>query len=164
MANKDMVKGAEPFGRIYEARVYEADGTVYQGDFLKLHADGTVEQAAAGNACVGVAAHYATAGQDVLVYDHPDQLFQIQSDDATAPADVSGVGLNYDIIVASANTTYRRSGMELDGSTGATNTATFPLRLMQLNRRVDNAYGANALCVVRINNHQNGPATGIAGV
>ena len=163
MANKDMVQGAQPFGRIYEARVYEADGTIYAGDFLKLHADGTVEQAAATNAIIGVAAHYATAGQDVLVYDHPDQLFMIQSDDATEPAAVAAIGLNYNIIVASANTTYKRSGMELDGSTGAT-TATLPLRLVQLLRRVDNAYGANAICVVRINNRQNGSSTGVAGV
>lgn len=163
MANKDMVVGAMPFGRVYAANVYLAEGTIYPGDFLKLNANGTVEQAAASNACIGVAAHYAAAAGDVLVFDHPDQMFMIQSDDATDPDAQTDIGLNYNIIVASGDSTYKRSGMELDGSTGNT-TATLPLRLVQLCRRVDNALGANALCVVRINNHQNGSHTGVAGV
>lgn len=163
MANKDMVKGAEPMGRIERIEVYKAESAVYPGDFVKKNAAGTVEQAAAGDALIGVALTYAAAGAEVQVADHPDQLFVIQSDDATEPAAQTAVGLNYNIVVASANTTYKRSGMELDGSTGAT-TATLPLKLVRLDRSVDNAFGANAKCVVRINNHQNGSHTGTAGV
>ncbi len=162
MANKDMVQGAMPFGRVLRAQTYLTEAAVYPGDFLKLNAGGTVEQAAASNACIGVAAHYAGAAAEVLVYDDPQQLFMIQSDSADVDAQTD-IGLNYNIVVASANTTYKRSGMELDGDTGAT-TATLPLRLVSMCPRVDNAFGANVLCVVRINNHQNGSHTGVAGV
>ncbi len=151
MANKDMVKGAEPYGRVYQCNAYEAEGTVYAGDFLKKHADGTVEQAAAGNKILGVAMHYATAGGTVLVADHPDQLFTIQSSTADIDSQVD-IGLCADITVASANTTYRRSGMELDGSGIATGTA--QLKILSIDRSVDNALGANVKCVVRINEHQ----------
>lgn len=162
MANKDMVKGAEPTGRIYELQVYKTESAVYPGDFVKKNAAGTVEQAAAADAILGVAMHYAAAAADVLVADHPDQLFVIQADDNTIDAQTD-IGLNYNIVVAAANTTYKRSGMELDGSTGAT-TATLPLKLVRISKDVDNALGANVKCVVRINNHQNGQATGVEGV
>lgn len=162
MANKDIVRGAEPFGRVYEMQPYEAEETIYAGDFVKKHADGTVAQAAASNALLGVAANYATAGQTVMVFDHPDQLFLIQSDSADIDAQTD-IGLNFNIVVASANTTYKRSGMELDGDTGAT-TDTLPLKLQRIAPAVDNALGANVKCVVRINNHQNGSHTGVIGV
>jgi hypothetical protein len=163
MANKDQPKGAEPFGRIGRLSEYVADATIYPGDLVKLHADGTVTPAAAGDASVGVAATYAAADAQVLVYDDPDQLFVIQSDDASEPSAQDDIGLNYNIVVGSANATYRRSAMELDGSTGAT-TATLPLRLIRILPAVDNALGANAKCVVKINNHQLGSSTGVAGV
>lgn len=162
MANADIVVGAQPAGRGYQANVYKAESTIYKGDFLKKNAAGTVERAAASDALIGVALTDAAASADVLVADHPDQLFRIQSDDATIDAQTD-IGLNYDIVVAAANTTYKRSGMELDGSTGNT-TATLPLKLMRIEAAPDNALGANVKCVVRINNHQNGSHTGAAGV
>ena len=162
MANKDLVKGAEPFGRIYELQSYKAESTIYPGDFVKKNANGTVEPAAAAGAVVGVAMTYAAAGSDVLVADHPDQKFIVQADEADLDAQTD-IGLNYDIVVGTASSTYKRSGMELDSSTGAT-TATLPLKLVAISRAVDNALGANVKCVVRINNHQNAASTGTAGV
>lgn len=163
MANKDIVEGARPFGRIYEMQEYVAAGAVYPGDFVKKDSAGKVAQAAASDALVGVAMSYASGdGVNVLIADHPDQLFMVQADDNTIDAQTD-IGLNYDIIVASANTTYKRSGMELDASTQAT-TATLPLKLMRIVPAVDNELGANVKCVVRINNHQNGSSTGVAGV
>lgn len=162
MANKDMVKGAEPSGRLYEMTVYKAEAAVYPGDFVKKNANGTVEQAAAAGAVLGVAMNYAAAGADVLVADHPDQRFVIQCDD-DAVNEQTDIGLNADIVVAAANTTYKRSGMELDSSTIAT-TATLPLKIISVARDVDNALGANCKVVVRINNHQNSAGTGSAGV
>jgi hypothetical protein len=162
MANKDMVVGAEPAGRVYPFETYKAESAVYRGDFVKKNANGTVEQAAASDALLGVAMHYAGAGAEVLVADHPDQLFVIQADDSTIDAQTD-IGLNYDIVVAAANSSYKRSGMELDASTQAT-TATLPLKLIRIDRAVDNALGANVKCIVRINNHQNGSSTGVAGV
>lgn len=162
MANPDIVSGLAPYGRIYQASPYVAGGTVYPGDPLKQKSDGSVEVAAATNALIGVAAHYATSGQKVLVYDHPAQKYSAQSDDATIAAQ-SDLGLNYNIIVASANTTYRRSGVEIDGDTGAV-TGTLPLKVLALVPAADNAYGANCKVICKINNHQLGSHTGTDGV
>jgi hypothetical protein len=151
MANKDMVKGAEPYGRIYELTPYKAEGTIYPGDFVKKNAAGTVEQAAAGDRLLGVAMNYAAAAAEVLVADHPDQKFTIQGDDATIDAQTD-IGLCADIVVASGNATYKRSGMELDASSVATGTA--QLKILGIDRSVDNALGANCKVVVRINEHQ----------
>src|SRR5690606_38235601 len=101
MANKDMVKGAEPYGRIYELTAYKAESAVYPGDFVKKNAAGTVEQAAAGDKLLGVAMHYAGAGAEVLVADHPEQKFTIQGDDGTIDAQTD-IGLCADIVVAAA--------------------------------------------------------------
>lgn len=160
MANADIVVGAQLFGRGHQTNTYEAEGTIYKGDFVKKHADGTVERAAASNAIVGVALNDAVAGGEVLVADHPDQQFIIQADDNSIDAQAD-IGLNYNIVVGTANTTYKRSAMELDGNTGATD-STLPLRLLKVVAAPDNALGANVKCVVRINNHQN--STGVEGV
>ena len=161
MANADIVSGARPYGRIEQMTSYVAESTIYKGDLLKKNAAGTVERAAATNALVGVALSNAAATEKVLVADHPDQKFVIQSDDATEPAAQTAIGLNYDITVSAANTTYKRSGMELDGSTGGTTNA-LVLRLLAIEPAVDNAFGANAKCIVKINQHQNADA--VAGV
>ncbi len=162
MANADIVVGAQLHGRGHQANVYVAESTIYKGDFVKKNAAGTVERAAASNALLGVALNDAAAAGEVLVADHPDQQFMVQADDATIDAQTD-IGLNYNIVVAAANTTYKRSGMELDGDTGA-DTATLPLKLVRIVAAPDNELGANVKCVVRINNHQNGSHTGTAGV
>jgi hypothetical protein len=162
VANKDIVNGFSPFGRIYQCNEYLAESICYPGDLLKKNGAGTVEPAAAADACVGVAMNYSAAAGKVLVADHPDQLFvgQVAGSEVDAQTDL---GLNCSAIVAAGNSTYRRSGMEIDGSTLAT-TATLELKLIRILPAVDNALGANAKCVVRINNHQNGSGTGVAGV
>lgn len=162
MSNKDLVRGAQPVGRLYPVELYVAQSIIYPGDFVKKNAAGTVEPAAATDAILGVAREYAAASGQVAVFDHPDQLFEIQSDDGSVDAQTD-IGLNYDIIVGTANVQYRRSAMELDGSSGAA-TPALPLKLVRITRAVDNALGANVKCVVRINNHQNGSHTGTAGV
>lgn len=162
MANKDMPKGAEPCGRMYPLQPYKAESTIYPGDFVKKNAAGTVEPATAAGAIVGVAMSYAAAGSDVLVSDDPDQTFVIQAAGSAIDAQTD-IGLNADIVVGTANATYKRSAMELDDSTLAT-TATLPLKIVRIDRSVDNALGANVKVVVRINNHQNSAGTGSAGV
>lgn len=154
MANRDEVKGFEPWGRIYQCNTYEADTTIYKGDLLKLKSDGQVEPCAAGTTpAIGVALNYAIAGGEVLVADHPDQMFVCQSDDATEPAALTAAFLNFNIVVGTASTLYRRSAMEVDGSTGATD-SNLPIKFIKLLPAVDNAYGANARMVVTINNHK----------
>jgi hypothetical protein len=163
MANLDQVKGAEPWGGCLRVREYVASGAIYQGDFVTQEAGGRVAQAAATNALCGVALNYASAaGEKVLVADHPDQEFVIQSDDSTIDAQTD-LGLNYDITVAAANTSYKRSGMELDGSTQATN-SDLPLKALRIDPKVNNALGANVDVVVVINNHQLKGGTGTEGV
>lgn len=162
MANNNMPRGFEPYGRIYEFNVYQAQATIYPGDLVKQHSAGQVAPAAASDAIKGVAMTYAASGADVLVADHPDQRFTCQGDDSTIDAQTD-IGLNYDFVVGSASTTYRRSGMQVDASTQAT-TATLPLKLIGIDRSVDNALGSYVKGIYRINNHQNGSSTGVAGV
>ena len=162
MANKDIVDGAKPYGPVLRIRPYKAESAVYPGDLVKQNANGTVEQCAATNASIGVAMTYAAAAADVLVADHPDQEFVMQADDATIN-EQADLGLNYDITVAAANTTYRRSGMEVDASTQNT-TATLPIKVLRLLPAVDNEFGANCKVICKINNHQLGSHTGTAGV
>lgn len=160
MANADIVAGARPYGRLYQMNAYTAESVIYKGDFVKKNGAGTIERAAATNAVVGVAMSNAAAGEKCLVADHPEQQFVLQSDDATVDAQTD-IGLNYDIVVGTASTTYKRSGMELDGDSGdVTNTRI--LRLLAVEPAVDNALGANVKCIVKINVHQN--ATSVAGV
>jgi hypothetical protein len=164
MANLDQPKGAEPFGPVLRVMEYTAAAATYPGDFVKQESAGKVTPASASNACVGVALSYASGdGQKVLVANHPDQLFRVQSDDATDPDAQTDIGLNYNIVVGTASTLYKRSAMELDGNTGATD-STLPLRLIMIDKAVNNALGANALCVVQINNHQLKGGTGTEGV
>lgn len=164
MANIDRVKGAECYGPCLRQNVYTAGGTIYQGDFVKKNSSGQVVVAAASDALTGCAMAYATSGNEVMVADHPDQMYRIQSDDATEPAALTACGLNYNIVVGTASTRYKTSAIELDGSTGVTD-SNMPLKLLRLDPAVDNAYGANASCIVIIQYHQhNGSIVGSAGV
>jgi hypothetical protein len=155
MANKDQPRGLVPYGKVLNAKVYEAGSTVYPGDLVILAADGAIDTAAAGTtAALGVAMNYATVGQDVLVADDPNQKFIVQADDGTVSAQ-SVVGLNFNITVSTADTLYKQSRIELDSSTGATD-SNLPLRLLDLEGSIDNAFGVNADLIVKINNHRLG--------
>lgn len=158
MANKDQSKGFEPFGKLKQANPYQAGGTIYPGDIVKMDANGQVVQAAAGTAAAcGVALNYATSGGTVLVADSPDQLFSAQADDATIDAQTD-LNLNYNITVGTASTLYKRSAMEVDASTGATD-SNLPIRVLRINPAIDNALGDQVDVVCKINNHQLGDAT-----
>lgn len=158
MANTDTPVGARPVGSV-RANPYQAGGTIYPGDFVKLDANGQVVAASASNALCGVALSYATSGQDVLVADDPDQRFICQVDDNTIDAQTD-LNLNYNITATAGNTSYKISRMEVDGSTGATD-STLPVRVLKLYQEVGNALGAAALVEIKINNHQlNGGGSG----
>lgn len=162
MANADIPNGLVPYGPCLRVRPYRAGGTVYKGDPLKFDANGEVVVCAATNPSLGVALNYAVNDGEVLVADHPDQEFVIQA----SAADIDNqddINQNFDMVFGSANTTYRRSGVELDSTTGGT-TAALVLKLLRILPAVDNALGANVKCIVKINNHQLGSHTGTAGV
>lgn len=163
MANRDIVDGAKPYGPCLRSRPYIVAAVVYPGDLLKFTDAGKVTKCSATDASMGVALTYAAAdGATVLVADHPDQEFVMQVDDATVDA-LTDMNLNYDLAIGSANATYKRSGIEIDGDTGSTD-ADPPIKILRALPAVDNALGANVKVICKINNHQLGNHTGTAGV
>lgn len=163
MANKDQPTGARPVGTPLRVTAGVAASAIYPGDFVKLDSAGKISVAAASDALCGVAASLASAdGDQVLIFDHPQQQFTVQADEADVDAQTD-INLNFDIVATAGDSTYKVSRHELDSSTGAV-TATLPLKLLRIEPKVDNALGAQVDCVVCINNHQLAGGTGTAGV
>lgn len=190
MANVDKAFGMRPLGNLsasgsqkqygYEIADNQA-GAIYQGDLVTIY-DGYVVQfdPSAHSAAVGVfnGCNYIdpttgkptwknyypgsvniTQGKIVAdVIDDPNQLFIIQNDGTSAAANY---GKNADVVVGTGSTTTGVSGMELDTSTIA-NTAALNLKIVGLWDVPNNAVGANAVVVVKINEHLYGSA-GVAG-
>jgi hypothetical protein len=148
------------------------DPTASGGNALGV---GSVIQAAATNALVGVIVGFlpiqtnlnssqhrvASTGRYCWVVDDPSVLFEVQASNGT-PA-VGDVNNNANIAVAAGSTTTGQSGMTLDVAT-ITTTATLPLRIVGFSQRADNEVAASAKYIVKINNHQLGSSTGVAGV
>lgn len=155
MANSDRPSGLRPYGAILRCTPYTAGAVIYPGDAVHLEADGKVDPAVASEAIIGVAATYASAdGDEVLVWDDPDQKFVVQDDGVSATLSQTNVGRNYNIVATAGNSTYKQSRMELDADSGAT-ASTLPLRLVGFDREVNQASGAiNAKCIVVVNQHQ----------
>jgi hypothetical protein len=163
MANSNRPSGFRPYGDILRETPYTAGAAVYPGDVVHLEDDGLVDPAVASEAVLGVAASYAAAsGAEVLVWDDPDQKFIAQMDDGTTPAQTA-VGLNYNIVATAGNSTYKRSRMELDSDSGATN-SNLPLKLLAFDREVNNVAGEFAECIVSINMHQIAQGSGREGL
>lgn len=167
MANVDRPNGFIPWGPILRVRPYEAAVAVLRGDMVNRKAGSAsvsgkmeVEPGDAAEAQIGVALNAAAIGEVVYVADHPDQEFVGQADGADIATGVD-FGLNFDLLatVGSAG----QSAHEIDSSEGAT-TPTLPIKVLRLLPAVDNALGANARCIIKINNHQLGSHTGTAGV
>lgn len=108
----------------------------------------------------------STAGY-VLVADDPNILFEIEEGTTAGAAGTAltaaAIGNNANFIVLAGATTTSDSGTLLNNATEAT-TATLNLKIMSLAQREDNAFGARAKWIVKINNHQYGASTGTAGV
>lgn len=102
----------------------------------------------------GVTAGYGAASTlyYLLVDDDPDRIFEIQEDGVGGQLAAVDIGLNASFIAAAGSTYTRRSGAMLDTSTKAT-TAGLELKIVGLVPRVDNALGAYAKALVKINNH-----------
>lgn len=163
MANVDRPQGLRPKGDVLRANEYVAAGAIYPGDAVAMTAAGKVVAASASDPLCGVAAGYAAAdGDAVLVWDHPEQMFLVQADGADIDAQTD-INLNYDFVATAGDSAYRVSRMELDSSTGAT-TAALPLKLLAVDKRPDNALGANVDCIVKINNHKLAGGTGTVGI
>lgn len=166
------------------------DGTAtFIGDLVKLdgtgdpvasggnaYGVGSVIQAAATNPVVGAIVGFApiqtnlntsqhrlaSTGRYCWVVDDPNVIFEIQTSNGT-PA-VGDVNSNVNIAVAAGSTVTGQSGMTADVGTLGT-TATWVLRVVGFSRRADNDNAsASAKYLVKINNHQLGSGTGVAGV
>lgn len=160
MANKAQPVGLKPYEQCLRARPYVAGSTVYPGDPVSLAADGQVDSSITVP-LIGVALHYATVGQTVMIADHPDQIFVVEADEALAAADV---GKNYELALGTASTAYKMSRAYLDGST-VSDTSTIAVKLLGIGQSIDNTVAVDDVdCIVKINNHILGSHTGTAGL
>ena len=99
-----------------------------------------------------------------MVVDDPAVLFEIQEKSGAQQLAATEIGLNTVPVLAAGSGFV--SGWTLASYTDATpnTTATLQLRLMGLVRRQNNAFGAYAKHLVKINVHELGTGTGAAGV
>ena len=187
MANKDAAFGLRPIGKVGQNRdnqglseydIAASASAIYQNDPVEMAATGTITVAAATDTLLGsltgvfftdastskptFANHLeaSNTATDIkgFVADDPYERFEIQSDDATAAADV---GLNADIVYAAGASPNYVSKVELDHSD--LKTATAQLRVLAISKDIENneAGSANVNLVVMINEHFLKGTTGI---
>ena len=180
MANQDAPFGLKPIGKVGQNRdaqglseysIAASATAIYFQDPVELAATGTITVAAATDALLGslngVFFTDATTGKptyanhlnasntatDIVgfVADDPYERFEVQSDGATALADV---GLNADIVYAAGSSPDYVSQVELDFSDQKTGTA--QLRIIGISKDPSNneAGSANVNLVTIINEHQ----------
>jgi hypothetical protein len=190
MANVDKPFGLRPLGNLsatgaqkqfgYEIEDNQA-GAIFQGDLVTVYDGYLVKFAPATHtAAVGVfnGCNYIdpSSGKPTFknfypgsinitegtitadVIDDPSQLFIIQVDESVAQTDI---GKNADVVGTGGSTITGVSTMELDSSTIA-KTAALNLKIVGLWDVPGNAFGTNAVVVVKINEHLYGSA-GVAG-
>ena len=187
MANKDSAFGLRPIGKVGQNRdnqglseydIAASATAIFQDDPVEMAATGTITVAAATDTLLGsltgvfftdastskptFANHLkgSNTATDIkgFVADDPYERFEIQSDDATAAADV---GLNADIVYAAGSSPNYVSKVELDHSDLKTGTA--QLRVLAISKDIENneAGSANVNLVVMINEHFLKGTTGI---
>ena len=187
MANKDSAFGLRPVGKVGQNRdnqglseydIAASASAIFQNDPVEMAATGTITVAAATDTLLGsltgvfftdASTSKPTFGNHLkgsntatdikgFVADDPYERFEIQSDDATAAADV---GLNADIVYASGASPNFVSKVELDHSDLKTGTA--QLRVLGISKDIENneAGSANVNLVVMINEHFLKGTTGI---
>ena len=179
MANKDAAFGLKAIGKVGQNRdnqglseysIAANASAIYQWDPVEMAATGTITVAAATDTLLGSIngvfytdastskptwANHLNASNtatDIVgfVSDDPYERFEIQSDGATAAADV---GMNADIVYAAGSSPDYVSGVELDHSD--LKTATAQLRVLAISNDIENneAGSANVNLVVMINEH-----------
>ena len=179
MANQDAAFGLKAIGKVGQNRdnqglseygIAASSTAIYQWDPVEMAATGKITVAAATDTLLGSLngvfytdastskptwANHLNASNtatDIVgfVSDDPYERFEIQSDGATAVADV---GLNADIVYAAGCSPDYISKVELDFSDQKT--ATAQLRIMGISKDPSNdtAGSANVNLVVMINEH-----------
>ena len=179
MANTDAAFGLKAIGKVGQNRdnqglseysIAASASAIYQWDPVEMAATGTITVAAATDTLLGSLngvfytdastskptwANHLNASNtatDIVgfVSDDPYERFEIQSDGATAAADV---GMNADIVYAAGSSPDYVSKVELDHSD--LKTATAQLRVLAISNDIENneAGSANVNLVVMINEH-----------
>jgi len=179
MANQDAAFGLKAIGKVGQNRdnqglseysIAANASAIYQWDPVEMAATGTITVAAATDTLLGSLngvfytdastskptwANHLNASNtatDIVgfVSDDPYERFEIQSDGATAAADV---GMNADIVYAAGSSPDYISKVELDHSD--LKTATAQLRVLAISNDPNNstAGSANVNLVVMINEH-----------
>ena len=179
MANTDAAFGLKAIGKVGQNRdnqglseysIAASATAIYQWDPVEMAATGTITVAAATDTLLGSLngvfytdastskptwANHLNASNtatDIVgfVSDDPYERFEIQSDGATAAADV---GLNADIVYAAGSSPDYVSKVELQ--TSDQKTATAQLRILAISNDIENneAGSANVNLVVMINEH-----------
>lgn len=192
MANSSVPQGLMPVRSLTGApyngafNVYSVpagDGTLIGlGDLVKINGTGQtvndttyqdVIRAATGDVFVGSVVAVLPATRDSTIYreastlrlvcvaDDPNLFFEVQESAGGTAWTVNDIGLNANIVVADASTTTGLSQTTGDNSTEAT-TNTLDIKIVGLSNKPNNAVGASAKWIVRINRHQY--ANQIAGV
>jgi hypothetical protein len=87
------------------------------------------------------------------VADDPNLVFVVQEASGGTPVAANDIGLNANFVVAAGSTFTGLSGVQLNNTTQAT-TATLDLKIVGFNNVANNAVGANAKWLVRLNRHQ----------
>ena len=159
MANLDQPMGFREYGPVLRARYYDIDAatTMYINDLLNMESDGYPDAAAATEtSLIGNSTEYrtasSTAGQ-MIVYDHPQQLFLAQADGA----DLTGqtiVGNNCDILATAGSAVTGLSAFEIDSSEVTAGAAQMHLLKRQKDTDIGaNAWGANVTMICYIYEH-----------
>lgn len=140
---------------------------IFSGDMVILTADGVITPAGATEVNqIGVFAGVSytasdgsyvyseywpsgTTATDIVayVYDDPYTVFKVQS--AGSPAQTN-IGNCADIVAGAGSTTTGRSGFEISGTMAAT---AAQCKIIALHDAPDNAFGANAVMEVLVNEH-----------
>lgn len=92
----------------------------------------------------------ASVAQYIAVADDPTLLFEAQEDSVGGALVAGAGGRNIELIAGAGSTVTGYSGFQLDSSQLAT-TAAHPIRVLRAVQRSDNAIGANAKWLVKIN-------------
>lgn len=149
MSNVNAPYGFKPKGKPLRQNKYKSAGAIYAGDMCLSPSAGVVAAATGGESailCLGAALHSVSAsGMDVIVADHPDQLYSVQA----ASVASSDVG-SYAKVSAGATNAFTESRQ---GISAVATTVTLPLQIQGLDGNIKNEFGSNARAIVRINTY-----------
>jgi hypothetical protein len=160
MANIDAPRGFKPIstidGRDCVAHEYvlTTGSTVYKGDPVRIVTAGTVQASAAASGVInlGIAAEYVSdslsaGGKKIMVYDSPNNLYEVQVTTGQTLTIADNFGTADIITYAAGNTNTGQSIMELDNPAGST----APWLIMRLSPVIGNAWGEHCKVIAKPN-------------